>query len=159
MRPVLASALLFALTSAATAQVTGYGGLPGPHASFCLARIDDRGIVHLRHLAGSQQPARELLVPKRDATGKTVGFDKVIVTVQTVDEQTTSLHASAVQLFGQDGQPRDAKTLPTLLKQERPVVVFQGKPDAKYLSGFKKDIVVLALPKLAVGAAALPPPR
>jgi len=157
MRLFVITTALLCLAPAAQAQDGPVVGIPGNQATLCLARIDDRGTVQVRHLSGTRSPDQEIVIKKRNDKGGEVDV-KLVVSRQTVDEQMTTVHVSGVQLFDMEGKMQDAKKLPALLKQERPVLVFQGKPTAKYLAGFKKDLPVLVLPAIDLAPALEPLP-
>jgi len=122
-----------------------YGGFAGPQPALCLARVDERGVVQIRHLQGISQAPQTVTMKKVNERGETVEV-AVKFARHLINQQITTIQGNVVRLFDTAGKEQDAGRLADLLRSERPVLVVEGPPQVKYLQGFKKDLPVLSLP-------------
>jgi hypothetical protein len=142
---LLALALASGRAQAAYGGYGAYGGFAGPQPALCLARVDDRGVVHIRQVNGITQAPQVVTMQKVNERGETVNVS-VTFARQLINQQITTMPGNVVRLFDTAGKEQDAGRLADLLRSERPVLVVEGPPQVKFLQGFKKDLPVLSLP-------------
>jgi hypothetical protein len=143
-RTALVLTLLLLAAAPASAQV-----------NFCVARIDDKGVLHLREFVNSSPRADEVEGVEIDKDGRPVRR-KVKVTQQSLTENVFQFEATAAKGFDGVGKDVAAADLAKRLEKETPVVVLDlgRKPDATLKATLKKETLVLSVPFSFVGVRA-----
>lgn len=134
------TALVLALFLSAVASASG-------QVHFCVARVDDKGMLHLREFGNSTPRTTEVDGVEIDKDGRPIRR-KVTVTHQTLTETVMEFEASAATAFDGAGKNITAADLVKRLTKETPVVVLDGgkKLDASLTAALKKETLVLTVP-------------
>jgi hypothetical protein len=134
------------------------GGIGGLQPAMALARVDDRGMLHVRIVTGQRAPDREITIKRTTDKGEIV-LQKVLVGRQSLDELSLTLPLAIVKRYDTEGKTRDTRELSGLLKSEKPILVIWGPPDVKALAAFKPDLPVLTIPVGYGAPEVIPAPR
>jgi hypothetical protein len=115
--------------------------------NFCVARIDDKGVLHLREFSNTSARTDEVEGTETDKEGRPIRR-KVKITQQSLSEHVMQFEASVAKGFDAAGKDIAAADLVKRLDKETPVVVLDRgrKPDAALTATLKKETLVLSLP-------------
>lgn len=117
---------------------------PPLQVSATMARLNKKGQVVLKFQATRYVPvtATRVLREGKEVEEKHTFYE----TVTGWEDQTYDL--KDIKLLGSDGKPLDKKTLPELLKKERPILLMygEGKIDSTFLKVIKEGTPILVLP-------------